>query len=292
MAEIGEVIGGYKLRSLLYPGQRSLVFEVVEPTSHRHFAMKLLLPEYASNKQDRAVLFHEADVGIKMRHENVINILKVSKAGATPHFIMEFFPAGSLRTRLLSKDPRDKEFLKQNAKKIFKQAATGLAYMNASGFVHADVKPDNILVNAIGQTKIIDFAITKRIQKGFFAKLFHRRRKPQGTPSFMSPEQIQDNLLDGRSDIYSFGATLFELTTGRKPFSGATQNDLLRKHLTEKLPSPQAFNPDITDGFAALVTKMMAKKKEDRFANFHEVLIELKKVPVYKSVVEAEDEGY
>jgi serine/threonine-protein kinase len=292
MAEIGQVIGGYKLQKLLYPGQRSLVFEVVEPTSHRHFAMKLLLPEYAGIKADRAVMFHEADVGIKMRHENVINILKVSRSPKEPHFIMEFFPSGSLRGRLQSKDPKDKEFLRVNAKKIFKQAATGLAYMNASGFVHADVKPDNILVNAIGQTKIIDFAITKRVQKGVFAKLFHRRRKPQGTPSYMSPEQIQDNLLDGRADVYSFGATLFELVTGRKPFVAASQNDLLRKHLTEKPPTPIAYNPDVTDGFAALVLKMMAKKKEDRFANFHEVLIELKKVPVFKSVVESDEDKF
>jgi serine/threonine-protein kinase len=164
--------------------------------------------------------------------------------------------------------------------------------MNASGFVHADIKPDNILVNAIGQTKIIDFAITKRIQKGAFAKLFHRRKKPQGTPSYMAPEQIQDNLLDGRADVYSFWATLYELTTGRKPFTAATQNDLLRKHLVEKPPTPQAFNPDITDGFAALVQKMLAKKKEDRFENFHEVLIELRKVPVYKSVVEQDEDKF
>ena len=130
------------------------------------------------------------------------------------------------------------------------------------------------------------------VEKGLFAKLFHRRRKPQGTPSFMSPEQIQDHLLDGRSDVYSFGITLYELTTGRPPFRAATMADLLRKHLTEKPPTPQAYNPDITDGFAALVLKMLAKKKEDRFANFHEVLIELKKVPVYKSVVEADEDKF
>ncbi len=292
MADIGEVIGGYKLRGLLYPGQRSQVFEVIEPSSGRHFAMKLLLPEYAKSKVDRANLFHEAEIGIKMRHENVINILKVNKAPANPHFIMEFFPAGSLRARLLSKDPRDKEFLKVNAKKIFKQVATGLAYMNASGVVHCDVKPDNILVNGLVQTKIIDFAIAKRIEKGFFAKMFHRRRKPQGTPSFMAPEQIQDHLLDGRADVYGFGATLYDLTTGRPPFRGASMNELLRKHLVEKPSTPVAYNPDITDEFAAIVLKCLAKKKEDRFANFHEVLIELKKVKVFKSVPEAEEEMF
>jgi serine/threonine-protein kinase len=290
MADINTTIGGYKLRSLLQTGQVSQVFEVVEPLSGRHFAMKVLLPEYAGSKAHRATMFHEAEIGIRMRHENVINILKVSKSPTEPHFIMEFFPSGSLRTRLQSRDPKDKEFLKVNAKKIFKQIATGLAYMNASGVVHCDVKADNILVNALGQTKIIDFAIAKRIQKGLFAKLFGRTKRLQGTRSFMSPEQIRGERLDGRSDIYSYAATLYELTTGRPPFRAASQNELLSKHLVEKASTPQVYNPDLTDEFSALILKCLAKKKEDRFANFHEVLIELRKIKVYRSVPDAEEE--
>ena len=284
-------IGEYKLRKLLgNPGQTSQVYEVVEPRSNRHFAMKVLLPEMADKKDHRKRLFHEAAIGMKMRHENVINIIKVDKSPTTPHFIMEYFPAGSLRDRLMSKDPREKEFLKQNAKKIFKQVATGLAYMNASGIVHCDMKPDNILVNASVQTKIIDFAIAKRVQKGFFDKLFHRSGKPQGTPSFMSPEQIAGEILDGRSDIYSYGATLFELTTGRPPFRGTTINDLLRKHLAEKPAPPHSFNSDVTEEFSNFVVKLIAKKREQRPESFHEVLMELKKVKVYKSVVDADEE--
>jgi serine/threonine protein kinase len=290
MAGMNATVGGYKLRSLLQTGQVSQVFEVVEPLSGRHFAMKVLLPEYAQSKEHRANLFHEAEIGIRMRHENVINILKVNKSPTEPHFIMEFFPSGSLRTRLQSRDPKDKEFLKVNAKKIFKQMATGLAYMNASGVVHCDVKADNILVNALGQTKIIDFAIAKRIKKGVFAKLFHKKGKPQGTPSFMAPEQIRGELLDGRTDIYGYAATLYELTTGRPPFRGNSVNDLLSKHLVEKPTTPQAYNPDLTDEFSALILKCLAKKKEDRFTNFHEVLIELRKLKVYKSIPES-DEG-
>ncbi len=292
MPDINTTIGGYKLRSLLQTGQVSQVFEVVEPLSGRHFAMKVLLPEYAQSKPHRATMFHEAEIGIKMRHENVINILKVNRSPTEPHFIMEFFPSGSLRTRLQSRDPKDKEFLKLNAKKIFKQIATGLAYMNASGVVHCDVKADNILVNALGQTKIIDFAIARRIKKGPFAKLFHKRGKPQGTPSFMSPEQIRGQLLDGRADIYGYAATLYEMTTGRPPFRGNSVNDLLSKHLVEKPSSPQVYNPDLTDEFSALILKCLAKKKEDRPANFHEVLIELRKIKVYKSVPDEEDEVY
>lgn len=287
MADVNQTLEGYRLRSLLQTGQVSQVFEVVELKSNRHFAMKLLLPEAADKSEHRRTLFNEAEVGVEMRHQNVINILKVSRSKETPHFIMEFFPSGSLRLRLQAKDF---SFVKEHARKIFKGAATGLAYMNASGFVHRDVKPDNMLVNSLGETKMIDFAISKKIPTGM-AKWFYRKGKPQGTPSFMAPEQIRDELPDGRSDIYSYGCTLFELTTGRPPFRGTSMNDLLGRHFSEKPSPPSAYNQDLTDEFSAFVLKMLAKNKADRPANFHEVLIELRKVKqIFKSVPEKHQE--
>jgi len=287
MADINTTLDGYRLRTLLQTGQTSQVFEVVELKSNRHFAMKILLPEAAEKGDQRRALLNEAEVGENLSHPNVIRIVKVSRSKATPNFVMEFFPSGSLRLRIQAKDFT---FVKEYARKIFKGAATGLAYMNASGFVHRDVKPDNILVNSIGDTKMIDFAISKKIATGFM-KWFHRRGKPQGTPSFMSPEQIRDELLDGRADIYSYGCTLFELTTGRPPFRGTSMSDLLGRHFSEKPAPPSAYNPDVTDEFSAFVLRMLAKKKTDRPAHFHEVLIELRKVKqIYKSVVEKEIE--
>jgi serine/threonine protein kinase len=284
MADVGEVINGYRLRSLLHPGHTSQVFEVVEVQSNRHFAMKLLLPEAAEIPEQRRVLFNEAEVGVKMTHANVVRIVKVNRAKETvPYFIMEFFPSGSLRLRLQGKDFA---FIKEHSRKIFKQSATGLAYMNASGYIHRDVKPDNILVNALGETKIIDFAITKKVPTGF-AKWFYKKSKPQGTPSFMSPEQIRDEIPDARMDIYSYGCTLFELATGRPPFRGTSANDLLSRHLSEKPAPPSAYNSDVTDDFSAFVLRLIAKKKTDRPANFHEVLMELRKVKqIYKSLPE------
>ena len=289
MADTGQIIGGYKLRGLLHTGRESQVWEVVEPTSNRHFAMKVLLPEFADKKVERNKLFNDAAIGMQLRHENVVHVVKVSRSETAPHFIMEYFASGSIRRRLVSRDPKDKEFLKLNAKKIFKQTATGLAYMNASKYVHRDVKPDNIMCNALGQTKIIDFAISAPLAKGFLANLLRKKKSPEGTVSYMSPEQIRCELLDGRSDVYSLGITWFEVVTGRVPFKGASVGEVFRKHFTEKPLPPSNHNPDVTDEFGAVVLKMLAKKRDDRYKSFHEVLMDLKKVKVFKSQTDDED---
>jgi serine/threonine-protein kinase len=266
MADLNETIGGYRLRSLLQTGQKSQVFEVVEPTSNRHFAMKVLLPELTSNAEARRELFNDAEVGIKMRHENVINILKVNRSTATPYFIMEYFPAGSLRTRLMSRSAADKEYLKVNAKKIFKQAATGLAYMNASGFVHADVKPDNILANAVGQVKIIDFALSRPIRQGLFARLFSKN-PTGGSASFLAPEQIQQHRLDARADVYSFGATMYEIVTGRPPFRAESDLATVYQVVTREPVPPSRLNHTVPRDLETVCLKCLRKEPGLRYGS-------------------------
>lgn len=178
---------------------------------------------------------------------------------------------------------KESAFLKENARKIFKQSATGLAYMHASGYVHCDVKPENFLVNAAGDLKLIDFAITKKIPTGL-GKLFYRKaKKGSGTASYMAPEQILREKPDPRSDIYSLGITFYELLTGRKPFTGNSPQALLQKHFVEKPVSPQVYEKDISDEAAALILKMMSKKKEDRPKSCHDVLIGLRMIRIFKS---------
>ncbi len=279
MAE--EIIAGYRLQNLMMTGQTSQVWEVVEVTSHRHFAMKLLLPEKEKDPDCRRLMLHEANVGKKMAHPNVIRIVHVGTHNKSPYYVMEFFPAGSLKLRIMRKQF---EFIKERAGSIFKQAATALAYMNASGWVHRDVKPDNMLVNNAGELKIIDFALAQRVEKpSFFGKLFRKKRTAQGTRSYMSPEQIRGEPLDGRADVYSYGASAYEITTGRPPFRGMTSQELLRKQLTDKPDSPNMYNPELDEEFCALVVRMLSKKKEDRPRDFHEVLMKLRTIRVYKT---------
>jgi serine/threonine protein kinase len=224
------------------------------------------------------MLFHEAEVGKKLAHPNIIKVLEVNRDPANPYFVMEFFPSGALRRRIMMKQT---DFIREFADKTLKQAALGLAYMNASGWVHRDVKPDNILVNALGEVRIIDFALAYRPPKGM-AKLFSRKKQAMGTRSYMSPEQIRGKALDGRADVYSFGATCYETLTLRPPFRGRDAQELLTKHIIEKPVNPRTHNPDITEDFAALILRMLEKKREDRPRDFHEVLMAMRNMRVFK----------
>lgn len=272
-----EVIGGYRLLKHLVTGQASQVWEVRD-ASGRHFAMKLLLPEKATQSQFRHFLLHEAEVGQELAHPNIIRIITVDRDPKNPFFVMEFFPAGNLKLRIQRKE---KDFIREKGQDILKQIATGLAFMNAKGWVHRDVKPDNILVNSAGEVKLIDFAIAQRIPTGW-AKVFRVKNKPQGTRSYMSPEQIRGLALDGRADIYSFAATAYELVTGRPPFRAGSNQELLTKHIAEKPASPVVHNPDLTKEFGELMLHMLAKKKEDRPRDFHEVLMKMRTLKVFK----------
>lgn len=287
-----EYISGYKLRSLIATGQSSQVWEVVEPASGRHLAMKLLLPEATRDGDHKRLLFHEAEVGLKLAHPNVIKIVSVSKDKDPKNFwfTMEYFPAGSLKQRIVNKQT---DFIREHIQRVFKQMATALAYMHGSGWVHRDIKPDNMLVNSAGEARLIDFAIAERLGKGggFFAKLFKTKGKVSGTRSYMSPEQIRGEALDARADVYSFGATMYEIVTGRPPFRGASSQDLLNKHLFEKVLPPQAHAPDVTDDFNNLIVKMLAKRKEDRPLNFHEILMQTKTLHIYKAPAAPKGKG-
>ncbi len=277
MAE--DLLGGYRLLKHMVTGQTSQVWEVVEAASGRHFAMKLLLPERVHDPVHRQFLFHEAEVGKQLAHPNIIRIVKVDRSADNPHIVMEYFPAGNLKLRIMRKEH---DFLREKGHDILKQAATGLAFMNAKGWVHRDVKPDNVLVASSGDVRLIDFALAQRKQKeSILSKFFKRKSKPAGTRSYMSPEQIRGLALDGRADVYSFGALCYEMVAGRPPFRAASSQELLTKHITEKPVSPRHYNPEVTEEFADLILRMLAKKKEDRPRDFHEVLMQLRPVRLF-----------
>jgi serine/threonine protein kinase len=280
-----EIVGAYRLVKHLVTGQTSQVWEAVENASGRHFALKLLLPEKAVESESRRFLMHEAKVGKQLAHPNIIKIVHIGEGRKNPYFVMEYFPSGNLKTRLQKafKDPKERDWLVEHNLGILKAWATALAFMHAKGWVHRDVKPENLLVNSAADVRLIDFALATKPPKGL-ARLFSRRARPVGTRTYMAPEQIRGIIVDGRADIYSYGASIYEVLTGRPPFRGATSNELLNKHIFEKPVSPQQLNPDVTKEFADLVLRLLAKKREDRPKDFHQVLMSLRSVKMYNSV--------
>jgi serine/threonine-protein kinase len=152
--------------------------------------------------------------------------------------------------------------------------------MHEKGWIHCDIKPDNFLVNDDGEVKIIDFTISQRSKRSLLSYL-GIKAPVKGTRSYMSPEQIRGQPLDGRSDVYSFACVLFELLCGRTPFTGSSPNELLERHLKSSIPSVIVYNKNVTRDCADLLRRMMAKKRESRPKTMWEVLQEFKNIQVF-----------
>jgi serine/threonine protein kinase len=158
------------------------------------------------------------------------------------------------------------------SKNIIETAAKGLLYLNQRGWLHCDIKPDNLLVGEEGSAKVIDFAISQKIPKGLGKLLGGRSKQTQGTRSYMSPEQIRGQKLNEQSDIYSFGCSIFEILTKKPPFTASTPDELLMKHLRSAPPLASTVNSNVTKDLSELIRTMMSKKKEKRPGSFEEFL--------------------
>jgi serine/threonine protein kinase len=166
--------------------------------------------------------------------------------------------------------------------KIIEQAAEALFYFNSEGWIHRDVKPDNFLVSPEGEVKLIDFAISTKQKSGIASMFGFGKKAVQGTRSYMSPEQIRNQNLEARADVYSFGCSIFELLCGKPPYTGTNADELLNKHLTGAVPNVQVQNDNVTPEFANIIKKMMAKRREERPATMWEFLKEFRSTRVFK----------
>ena len=219
---------------------------------NRVVAIKIMSPHLA-RKQDYVDRFlREARAVAKLNHPNVISGIDAGEAGGVRYFVMEY-ASGLTVGQLLARGGAMDE---SRVARIAVQIGRALEHAHEAGLVHRDVKPDNILITKDGTAKLCDLGLAKdRPEKG----------KSLGTPNYISPEQaegIED--VDIRSDLYSFGATLYNMLTGRPPFEGAAKVVMV-KHLSEAPKPPSQVDPDVSPEMEALVLKLLAKKREDRF---------------------------
>lgn len=268
MSKSRDFIGPYRLARLIRVGSTAEVWEAVEETTQKRFALKILREPVKDDKSEIALLKHEYNVAKDLATSpRVIKILEYREDNGRPMLVMELFSELNMK-QALRRGPESIAFMLD---KIVEQAAEGLYYMHTKDWIHLDIKPDNYLVSRDGVVKLIDFTIAQKKKKGL-SKLFHSAKTAQGTRSYMAPEQIRRKVCDERSDVYAFGCTLFELVTAKPPYTGETPDDLLNKHLTASIPSPIVHNDNVNRAFADLVRSMMSKKPDSRPASMWEFL--------------------
>lgn len=279
-------IGSYRLLTPIRTGRYTQVWSAIDDGAHRYAAIKVLLPEYRRNAEQLRTMRHEFRVGKELSHPGCLGAFELRESSQGLHLLMELFYGDNLRDVLKSRAT----IIREQLPSIVRQAAEGIAHLNTMGYVHLDVKPDNFMLNDAGEVRLIDFALARRIPNAwvrFFWK--QRQRTIHGTRSYLSPEQIRREPVDVRSDVYSFGCTLFHLAAGQPPFTASSSDELLTKHLHAPPPSLLSDAPDASLEFAELVRRMMSKRPEDRPHSVGELLPELAGMQFWKSEPTAND---
>ena len=272
-------IDQYQLVNCISTGSLTQIWEVKHIANQQQFAMKLLLPEHLKDKRMVAELKKEARIAKQLEHPNIVRIVEVSIGRDNAYFIMEYFRGGSLKVLIRN----DHANIQGRAKKIMEACAQTFAFIHDKGWVHKDIKPDNILVTKAGDVRVIDFSLASK-PTGILTTLFTKKDNIaiQGTRTYLAPELIQRQPLTFSADIYSLGILFYEILTGRAPFIMGNANDLLMAHVREKPEKPSGYNINLTPELDQFIFKMIAKKPKDRFASMHEVNSTLKNLKVFK----------
>lgn len=246
-------LGKYRLDRRLGAGGMGEVWEATDTVLDRTVAVKLLHGAAADN----ADLVREAAAAAKVGHPNAVAVYDAVEADGRWFLVMEFVAGKSAADRVAEGG----RLPWAEATRIARDAAAGLAAVHSAGLIHRDVKPANILLTADGTAKLADFGLARRAVRSGLTTGSHIA----GTPHYMSPEQCWSESADGRTDVYSLGATYFTLLTGRTPYDAATDMAVMYAHCNAAVPDPRDRAPDVPAACAAVTRRAMAKQPADRY---------------------------
>ncbi len=270
-------LGHYEIVAELGRGGMGVVYKGYEPSLSRYVAIKELSSSLTSNPQVVERFLREARSMAMLNDPHIIQIYSIGQQNGQPFFVMEFVD-GTCLSDLIARDGR---LQVADALRIVHQTAQGLAAAHARGVIHRDVKPANLMISLRGQVKIADFGIalahssidSKLTGAGEFV----------GTPGYLSPEIVQGHTVDARSDIFSLGVVLFEMLTGRTPFSVDSVYKLVLEIVQTDIPDVREINSDIDPGVAAILAKMLMKDPDKRYQSMRDLIHDLSLHPMIAS---------
>jgi serine/threonine protein kinase len=263
-------VGPYVVVASLARGATSEVVRALDADLDRTVAIKILSPDFVKDPETMSRFERESRALTQLKHPN---IARVFETGVTmedqPYFVMEFVDGRSLMEFI--RDKVDLPFSRQAD--LIVQAAEGLRAARNQNIIHRDIKPANMMVDRDFRLKIVDFGLAKVIGEDVYQSVAGRLI---GTPTYMAPEVAMGRSGDHRSDIYSLGASFYHLLTGQPPFDGETPAAVMTKHVNSPLTPLYMLNPGIPADLCETIEKMMAKDPNRRFADYDELIVELK----------------
>ena len=265
-------IPGYKIERELGHGGMSTVYLAEHESLHKKVALKVMEPALAADRSFGERFLREAQTVAQLTHQNILAVYDMGSIEHSYYLVMEYVPGGDLKQRI-----QQGALPPEQALAILKQVASALGYAHKKGFVHRDVKPENVLFREDGTAVLADFGIAKALGSGTRMTAVGMSI---GTPHYMSPEQARGKEVDGRADLYSLGVVLYEMLTGRVPFDAEDTYAVGLMHISEPAP-------DLPGNLAALqplLDRLMAKDPAQRFVDAGELIASIDQLQSGQSI--------
>ncbi|QOV88454.1 serine/threonine-protein kinase [Humisphaera borealis] len=272
-------IPGYQLISRLGKGAMATVYKARQTSLDRIVAVKVLPKKMSENVEFVERFYKEGRAAARLSHNNIVQAIDVGSSPKGYHyFVMEMIEGKTLYDMMVPPPHGDgHKFSEEEGLDIMIMMADALAHSHQRNLIHRDVKPKNILMTPEGVAKLTDMGLARAQDDKEAAE--SEAGKAYGTPYYISPEQIRGDVdIDHRADIYSLGATMYHLLTGRPPFEADTPAAVMHMHLKAPLTPPDHINTALSSGIGEIIEVSMAKRREDRYGSMEEMLADLRAV--------------